>query len=385
MDSGWNQILRRAACTQNYASWRYTPSMQVVERAIVAPQTELTVEHNLKSKFSNVIPIFNGGVYDSDGHIVEMALHQGMTGLRHVPDREPPEDPALVLDGSWLYGGFLFRHIGHMLTESVGRLWALDQERRDLNGIVFVSMNLSRNNGDTRTVADWVEQSAALTAGSPSLLQLFDLLGIKAPVHVVGPSARIERLEIPAQLMGLLPYGNLLGGHVVHRNYIETRVSRHVADRPACEIRRIFISRSKFYKPSAASISAEDVLDTCFSDHGYQVVQPDSLTLSEQVSIYRSASHIVLAAGSASHVVAMAMNGTQQVVVLRRYHGQVDQFTQQLLMMGARSADMVDVLAGRFLPARDEDRAGFGEPPASSIYMLDMRRLWDELHARGFC
>lgn len=384
MISDLNQVVRLRSYKQTYSAWKYEPLVCEVCQAIVLPQTAQTLDHDLKHVFHHPLMIFNGGVYTAAGEIIEESLHQGMLGLRHIPDTADLAEPECCLEGTWLYGGFLFRHIGHMMTESIGRLWALREASgaTPYKGVVFITMNGFPPVNSP--LAEWLKQSAGVTERSTQTRQMLELFGVDMPVHLVGPATRVERLVVPSQLMGLLPYGDLMEGHVKYREGVWARVAEFV--RPDLEVdkRRVYVSRARFLKPTSASIFGEAALDEYFQAHGYDVIYPETMSLRDQIERYASASHIVLAAGSAAHVAALAMNGTQDVVLLKRFPGQKDQFGPQLLAMGASRVTTVDVLAGRFLPLDDQERREFAEPAPGGIYSIDFSGLWSRLAELDF-
>ncbi|MGI4801348.1 MAG: hypothetical protein ACRYG8_46465, partial [Janthinobacterium lividum] len=179
-----NQAVRLRSYKKDYSSWTYGPLTREVCGAIVRPQTIQTLDHDLKTVFHHPLMIFNGGVYTAAGEIVEEAIHEGMLGLRHVPDASDPAEPEHDLEGTWLYGGYLFRHIGHMMTESVGRLWALRDASgaTSCKGVVFIAMN-GFPPADA-PVAEWLKQSAGVTERSTQTRQMLELFGVDVPVHL---------------------------------------------------------------------------------------------------------------------------------------------------------------------------------------------------------
>lgn len=378
-----NQAVRLNSFREDFKVWDYSPSVRIVDNALLMPQIIQGRNDELCTIARLPYLMFNGGVYDANGRIVEEALHQGAAGLRHVPDVDPSIEEVPRLPGKWLYGGMLYRHIGHMLTESVGRLWGLSKNDNSINGVVFIAYNGEYTPSCGKSEQDWASASAEYTSNVPHFIQLCKIFCPDIPVRVLGSSVRADHLVVPTQLMGLLPYRDLVGGHETFRQCVRDRVRDYLGDiKPNGS--RLFISRSRFIKPSAASIFGEKALDQYFQDHGYQVIHPENLTLGEQLFRYAAASHIVLAAGSAAHVIALATNPSQHVALVRRYPGQTNIFKTQLQLMGAGSSSIVDAIDARFLPSSTEERDLFRQSAASGIYTIDLETMWSQLQRLGF-
>lgn len=374
--NGSDDKMRLASLHREYAAWNYAPDTEEVVNAVIFPQTIQTGDHGLRSQRH----IFNGGVYRDTGEIVDLAIHHGMMGLRHVPDLKPDLPVSERLEGKWVYGGFAYRQVGHLLTESIGRLWVLDQKIPDVAGIVFIAPNAQRPSG--LPTAQNIQDNAALTAGLKQFREALDILAPGLPVKVIGAATRVDRLIVPSQLMGLLPYGDLLSGHQIHREFAKKQVARAIGQDLVGRASHVYVSRSRFYKPTAAAFFMEDDLDRCFSEKGYDIIYPETISLLDQFRTYAAASHIVMAGGSAAHVAALAMSGIQNIILLRRYTDQNDQFSSQLLGMGALSAVMIDALKARFLPEPKE--ATFRQSASSGLYVLDVDRLSINLIDQGF-
>lgn len=374
-----NDEIRRRAYTRDYDGWSFQQAVEVLSNAVVAPQTVFSAEHDLVSELRVKRQVFNGGVYNEDGLICALALHEGKIDLRNVPDPKAPP-PTERLKGTWLFGGFYFRHIGHMLTESAGRLWGFTEEHT-FAGIVFICWNGSQLETDPRTMTEWLESHAQAARRNRAMTSLLDLCGGVGAVKFVSAVTAVERLVVPSQLAGLIPYHSLMMAHPSHLAFIADRMSRLSAVEP--RLRRIFISRSRFERTDAAFFM-EDVLDQCFAEAGYSVIYPEQLSLQQQISVYQAADQVIMSAGSASHVLAMASKPGQEVALLMRYTNQNDQFSQQLIASGAAKVLFIDGLNGVFMPSTENDRERLKLHKSALVYSISFTGLWGKLMDAGF-
>ena len=130
---------------------------------------------------------FDGGVHDAAGTLVALGRH-GFCEHRSEPAPSVAPAPVRRLAGTWLFGGWLSLHFGHVLNESLGRLWAVDRlGGTPLAGIVFLSY-------DAGLLA---RATPVLPAFSEDLIRLAGLTGA---IHVTQAQTTIERLIPPEQL-----------------------------------------------------------------------------------------------------------------------------------------------------------------------------------------
>jgi hypothetical protein len=383
--SEFNQTIRARAFQQNYDGWNYLESVHVIENAIIVPQTDLKSDADLACYLPFPVQVFNGGVYDAELRIVPSAMVDGKVALRHLPDIEPHiADTPVRLNGSWLYGGFHYRQFGHSVTESVGRLWALKKYNHPADGMIFNCFTGRARYPEETDEEVWLEKVASIARGQAFFIELLKVFGADFPVHFVSKALQIDRLIVPSQLMGLLPYGRLMGGHETYRKHIKARV-QEIREALRLEAKkRIYVSRSRFKRPGPGCFFMEDILDRNFASAGFQVIYPETMPLSEQLATYASATHIVMVASSACHVAALAMTGCQNVAILSRFYRQSDQFTAQLSAMGADSVTPIDCLSGCFLPSSESARVTANIDRSLVHYAIDFEALWRVLKDHSF-
>ena len=165
-------------------------------------------------------------------------------------------------------------HFGHLLTESVGRMWsweralAIDPDARALVGA---------------------------TPGRPELLPyevaVYEACGV--------PRDRLVKLDGPVRVERLISGTPLFSNpHYVHPLIAETwqRAGDHLAAQATRSDwpRRIFVSR----RISKRSCVNGPELEQVFIDHGFDIVFPEDLSLGDQVAMFRAAEVVAGYAGS---------------------------------------------------------------------------------------
>ena len=231
------------------------------------------------------------GVFDGAEPVPESLCFGGSAAqpINAFPD---PLAAARHLAGTYVFGGILSGHFGHMLVEGTGRLWAL-HDRTDVAGVLFFARPFDKVKHCTRLFA-----------------QMAALLGLP-PVTVLDAPVTVDRLLLPEQGLGS---GALLNGRPETRAFLRVRLA---AVAPAGQGRRFYITRTG--QPARRGmILGEQGLEALFAAAGYEVIRPEDHKLAEQVAMLRAASHVVGTEGSPFHLLAMAGQAGCKVAVIQR-------------------------------------------------------------------
>lgn len=201
--------------------------------------------------------------------------HLADLATRFAVRRSPLPDRIPTLEGTFLHLDNEVRgHFGHLLTETVGRLWtwpealAIDPDVRVLVGA---------------------------TAARPQLAGYeFDLLAAAGI-----PRDRIVLIEEPVRVERLISGTGLFSNpEYVHPRIAETWQSLGDALAATAEPRawpdRFFVSRRIAKR---ACVNGAEV-EAIFADHGFEIVFPEDYSLGEQVELFRSGQVIAGYAGS---------------------------------------------------------------------------------------
>lgn len=234
------------------------------------------------------------GVLNKDGApVTEAALWRGRRLLTDPP--APPDGKVRRLEGTWLWGGVMWRYFPHFITESVTRLWALDAvDLTGVKGILFVP----KSPGNDDTPPGFQEN-------------FFRLMGTDLPLLDVKDPVRPDRLIVPGQGFGL---GDISRGTPEFRAAFANRFARDVApDGPE----KLYISRSRL-GPQRGALLGETFIDDCLAAEGYEVFHPQDHSLEVQIARYRAATHVVAAEGSSLHLYAFVGRRDAKLAMLLR-------------------------------------------------------------------
>ncbi len=240
------------------------------------------------------------GILRENGTFCPQGAHWRKTRpLTIKPDK--PEGPLPRLPGTWLWGGVLFRHFGHFLAESTGRLWALPGLPEKIDGVLFVP-----------------KSPGAGYKPEPFHLDFFGMAGVNR-VYQADRALQVEKLYVPGQGFGL---GQIIVGTDHARNYFRHHFAHHI---PPDGPEKLYISRSRLGR-GRGKILCEKHLDDLLANQGYEVFHPQSHDLPTQVARYKAAKQVVASEGSAIHLFAMVARDHQKMAVVARRVSQATGF-----------------------------------------------------------
>ena len=291
------------------------------------------------------------GVFDGAQPVSESLCFGGSAAhpVNVFPEPRPAEQH---LAGTYLFGGILSGHFGHMLVEGTGRLWGL-HGRTDVAGVLFFARPF-----------DKARQCGKMFA------QMAGLLGLP-PVTVLDSPVTVDRLILPEQGLGS---GELLNGRPEARAFLRDRLAE-VA--PEGAGRKLYITRTG--QPARRGmILGEASLETLFAAQGYEVIRPEDHKLARQVAVFRAASHVVGCEGSPFHLLAMAaQTGCKVAVIQRRRSPTFAQICQHLETFLGGPVTAIDALASIHAPKKFRN--------ANLIYLEPSRpAMWARLQQAGF-
>lgn len=275
------------------------------------------------------------GVFHEDGRYVMgsnmWSAHEEMIGK--VPKYMP------VATGRWVWGGELFNHYGHFLTQSTARLYYYLQNQDKFDGIMFV----------------WCWQFMP----PKYMFEFLELAGVNLDkVRIVNQLLKVETLAVPTLASFnnfdwtddfLLPFKN---------------ASDAV---PAGTDSKIYMSRRK-WKSNKAQVFGERDIERAFVKNGFKSICPETMTIGQQIAAVKGATEIAGIAGTALHNILFAagMNESKRVIMLNR----TEVFNIQFMINEMVGVDM-DVIRAHhnFLPVSHADGPFI-------IGMTDELRAW---------
>jgi hypothetical protein len=379
-----NRVLLRAFLDR-HVGYDEEPAIEHHDNAVVLPSMRILAlaDPVIEAEYGYGSPTgtaVDGGPYTASGAIIPRSLHRA-GGRVHMPRPDlavaleacgPALRTPITQRGRWLYGGSLHHHFGHFLTESLGRLWAMEPLRDWADGIVWTLASPRPGNA---------ARFASLTLERSYIQATLRLLGLGGKkLHVVIRPTIFEQLAVPSVLM-LNASPDVAAGHPVFRQFVRRMAGPAGQDGPAT-LPGLYVSRASLAPP--ARFAAEDALERAFLRAGWQVLRPEERSLADQIALYRAAKSLVFAEGSALHLYAYVARPEQRVGILLRRLPPKTKFAQQLLGSGMTEVHVGDAIAGIALPEDAASVKGRAAAANQGPTVLDYRQLGDWLEDKGF-
>lgn len=295
------------------------------------------------------------GVLDRDDAFC--AFSRGVMGPKRAAlEPQPlPVNTAPVLEGRYLYGGWLRAHFGHFLLESTTRFWALDALADDIDGIIFTQF-----------------RSGGVRKARKRYAPFLNILGGGIPVKILREPTQVQNLIVADPGFG---HHDRILGSPRYRAYTRKQVASAVApDGPE----KLYVSRSALVD-ARGGIVGETQIEDIMKANGYTIFHPQDHSISDQLARYRAARELVCLDGSALHMAAYALQpGARVGVILRRHAGLLDGLVKQVELFADAQVHVLDALRASWIDetAKRVDFRSIGE--------LDFARLQALLAKNGF-
>lgn len=302
-------------------------------------------------------PVQRSGVFDATGQFVTASITMRPNGYFNSEPPHPDQKDIQSLQGSYMYGGVLFGHFGHFLMDSLARIWALDELRDKIDGVIFTPKTNAGN------IENMLKVQSALMRP----------LGMTQEIKLITDPTRVERLFVPHQGIGIGSGWEMATPKF--RAYMAKNGGKHIEPNGP---EKIYLSRSNLPKGRASFLS-EKILEKNLEKSGYAIIHPEKLSKEAQVALYRSARQIISPDGSPLHLLAYVGHAGQDVAVIARRSADTHSiFERQLSAFTGARAITVNCLQDDWLPN------GVGRPGRMSWGELDMVLLFDTLRNEGF-
>jgi hypothetical protein len=224
------------------------------------------------------------GVLDSNGESLPAFNHPW---LRNRPRTKPPPP---VTGGQAIYGGILMNHFGHMLRDSLARLWFI------------------RQRPDLPVLWHWIDLPVPHDRWPGWIDAIWQMLELdKRRHHVIRAPITIEKLILPASG---LPAPNAL--HPLQASAL--------AMQPGIgpwRGRRIWLSRHALPDRFGRMIG-EDVVERRLTDLGWTIICPEALPVSAQADLFATEEVIAGFIGSAFHAVLLTQTPRAALMLVMR-------------------------------------------------------------------
>ncbi len=280
-------------------------------------------------------------------------------------DRRPadPEQAPQRLDGTYVWGGALYVHFGHLAAEGLSRVLWSRYRWPDATVLFSVRPDYTKDNLPEYfwTIIDW--------------------LGL--------PRAQVRIIEQPTLVahLGVMPQAETLRGPRPIKSYLDlldARVAQHgLVPVPADHL---YVTRVGQIAHGKSGCAGEAYLQQVLAQLGVAVMDPATAPFREQMERYAGARTLIFAEGSAVHGRQLLGRIDQTIVVLKRRLGHRTN-SENCLRARVRDFRLVNAAASAAQRRKDDGAStnqalSFYDVPAllqglASIG-LDAAGLWDD-------
>ncbi len=237
--------------------------------------------------------IFEGGVCDKDFNFVAGLKRKfdKQTNMTVLSSYRVNPDEIIKYDEDVIFGGVIFptaRRFGHMMIETMSRLWYVVEGKQSNLRIAFVILPESKEYFD----------------------DFFRLLGIdKDRVLIIDKPAQFRNVFIPEQAF------ILFSNYHDKFNIIYDKMMSSVEEKGS---RKLYLTRRNFVRYDGANDGInEQYLEEFFRKRGYEVISPQQYSIEEQIAYMKGADDVICSEGTLSHLALFCKPGTH-LTILRR-------------------------------------------------------------------
>lgn len=191
-------------------------------------------------------------------------------------------------------------HFGHFLIEGLSRVWPALTDEYAHAKLVF-----------TETHA---------TPMPPYAVELLKLLGVWDRVLIISKSTRFRRVYVPMQSQAISYYASFAQSNVYQT------IAAAAPDSEKYD--KIYLSRAKM---GARKTYGEETVQHIFEKNGYKIIYPETLSISQQISLIKNCTHLAGTAGTALHLAVFMKPGGHVIQIKRNSEPGGNELPQQLL------------------------------------------------------
>ena len=236
-----------------------------------------------------------GGVCDADLNFVagynNMAPGQ-KNGAYCIDEAYAVERKDIVTsDETVIFGGIMVYHLGHFLTDCLARMWYVVKNLELEHKVVFLPVKTSK----LQELRHWV-------------YQLFDLMGL--------PEDRIVILDKPTQFKSvIIPEQSVRIKYDFTKEFLLPFEHIKKRVRPA-NIKKLFLTRGKGLQ-SAMHLCNQEYFEAFFAARGYTVISPETLSMTDQISLISGAEEVATFLGTLAHWSLLSHKGARWTMLTR--------------------------------------------------------------------
>ncbi|MBR1600396.1 MAG: glycosyltransferase family 61 protein [Alphaproteobacteria bacterium] len=235
-----------------------------------------------------------GGVLDEEkNYIVSSCQLREMDGKYEFQEYDTIEEPVL-------YFGLFFEHWGHFLLEYISRLWAVIKYPDKFKDIKIAYLPMRENDKIRGTFQEFLYLCG---------IKQEQLIAITHPMQC-------KEILIPDS-SSFNPSATYTDEYKIIINTVVDKAKNTNMDMKIFD--NIYLSHNSLNNYYSRDIG-EDNIEKLFESNGFQIINPEKMTLVEQIKIINSAKKIVSPLGTLSHNFLFA-NSTSQLTIIGKYLG----------------------------------------------------------------
>lgn len=270
-----------------------------------------------------------------------------------VCDVPPPqvEESKSIIQGHYLWGGPLKIHFGHIMVDTLPRLWPWNPKRYD--GVIFSAL------AHDRPLKNWV-------------IPMFQKLGIDEQyITILKEPALYESVDFafPGSALGEGPTGWYLA-HLNKRNHFPKLQPGRSAGK------KVYLGRC--HMRNKGGLMGESWFENQFRHNGFSVLQPENLSIEDQVQTLQDAEVVVFAEGSSIYSLELISRTDAKVFMIPRRGVKANRLFEPHIYPRCK-----EFVRFNFDPVRRMPNAFGREGPSSPSFLLDPAKAWNSILATG--
>ena len=235
-----------------------------------------------------------GGVIDEKGKYVEESSTENLNLFGGIYEFEKKD--VQIIDEEVIFMGPFLSHWGHFICDQISRLWFILENPRKYK-IAYCGLN-------------WGAKETDLWG---NYLEFFTLLGIE--------KEQLINIKVPTKFKKIIiPEFSFVMDNYYTKEFkkIFTTVISNIEEQNLTPYEKIFYSRQAFIDAKSRE-NGEKELQEIFSENGYKVIEPEKLTLSEQIFYMNHCKEMAATSGSITHNLLFAPEGLNVIILNKMY------------------------------------------------------------------
>ena len=249
-----------------------------IENGIIIPAKEIPCRNDFA---------YIGGVLDSDGEFVkESSTYRDKPEKALLDGYEINEQPRYI-DETVIYGGVLYEFYGHVLLETMARLWYYYKSNPNKYRVVFNVVPRARG----------------------KFKEFFELLDIPYDDNTfITEPTQYKKVVIPEQAS--IYAESWHKDYLIPFDYMASKVE-------AEKYEKVYFTRTKLVERNP--VLGEKPIEKLFEKNGFKVFSPEKLPLRKQIAIMKGCKELATVASSTYHNLLFAKNGTKLICLNRAF------------------------------------------------------------------